>query len=203
MNEHPHHPAGVPLRASPWELAAAPPPERWDDWVELDAAAWPRRVERHFRCLPTICFNCESACGLLAFVDKSTGEIAKFEGNPVHPGSRGRTCAKGPATLNQIRDTERILAPLKRVGRRGEGRFEQVTWEDALRDIGGRIGRALREGRRDEIMYHVGRPGEDHFVLRMLQAWGVDGHNSHTNVCSAGARLGYALWCGSDRPSPD
>jgi anaerobic selenocysteine-containing dehydrogenase len=52
-------------------------------------------------------------------------------------------------------------------------------------------------------MYHVGRPGEDHFVLRMMQAWGVDGHNSHTNVCSASARLGYTLWMGADRPSPD
>ena len=49
----------------------------------------------------------------------------------------------------------------------------------------------------------AGRPGEDHFVLRMLQAWGVDGHNSHTNVCSASARLGYTLWMGADRPSPD
>ena len=64
-----------------------------DDWVELDPAAWPARREVHYRVLPTICFNCEAACGLLAFVDKRTGEIAKFEGNPVHPGSRGRTCA--------------------------------------------------------------------------------------------------------------
>jgi anaerobic selenocysteine-containing dehydrogenase len=198
-----HHPAGVPLRESPWELQTGPPPERWDDWVELDPGAWPKRVERHYRCIPTICFNCESACGLVAFVDKATGDIQKFEGNPVHPGSRGRTCAKGPATINQIHDTDRILKPLKRVGKRGEGRFEEVSWDSALKDIGGRIGAALREGRQDEIMYHVGRPGEDHFVMRMLQAWGVDGHNSHTNVCSAGARLGYALWCGSDRPSPD
>jgi anaerobic selenocysteine-containing dehydrogenase len=38
---------------------------------------------------------------------------------------------------------------------------------------------------------------------RVLQAWGVDGHNSHTNVCSSGARLGYTLWQGADRPSPD
>ena len=52
-------------------------------------------------------------------------------------------------------------------------------------------------------MYHVGRPGDDHFMRRLLTAWGVDGHNSHTNVCSASARTGYALWCGSDRPSPD
>jgi anaerobic selenocysteine-containing dehydrogenase len=38
---------------------------------------------------------------------------------------------------------------------------------------------------------------------RVLQSWGVDGHNSHTNVCSAAARLGYALWSGADRPAPD
>ena len=141
--------------------------------------------------------------GLLAFVDKATGEIEKFEGNPVHPGSRGRTCAKGPATINQVRDTERILTPLKRTGPRGSGHFEPVSWEAAIEDIGGRIRAALEDSRRDEVMYHVGRPGEDHFVLRMLQAWGVDGHNSHTNVCSASARLGYQLWMGADRPSPD
>ena len=103
-------------RHSPWELAVGPPPEKWGDWVELDADAWPERKQRHYRCVPTICFNCESACGLLAFVDKESGAIQKFEGNPVHPGSRGRTCAKGPATINQIRDPERITTPLKRVG---------------------------------------------------------------------------------------
>ena len=192
-----------PSFRAPFELAVGPPPERWDDWVELDARAWPRAVERHYRCVPTICFNCESACGLLAFVDKASGEIAKFEGNPVHPGSRGRTCAKGPATINQVRDPERILGPLKRKGPRGAGRWESVSWEAALDDIAARIRRALQEDRREEIMYHVGRPGEDHFVLRMLQAWGIDGHNSHTNVCSASARLGYSLWFGADRPSPD
>ena len=38
---------------------------------------------------------------------------------------------------------------------------------------------------------------------RVLKAWGIDGHNSHTNICSSSARLGYQLWQGSDRPSPD
>ncbi|MDH4309633.1 MAG: molybdopterin-dependent oxidoreductase, partial [Acidimicrobiia bacterium] len=70
-------------------------------------------------------------------------------------------------------------------------------------DIGGRIGAAVRDGRHDEIMYHVGRPGEDGFMDRTLKAWGVDGHNSHTNICSAGARTGYAMWMGFDRPSAD
>jgi anaerobic selenocysteine-containing dehydrogenase len=52
-------------------------------------------------------------------------------------------------------------------------------------------------------MYHVGRPGHDGYIERVLQAWGVDGHNSHTNICSSSARVGYALWQGADRPSPD
>ncbi len=184
-------------------LASFPPKERWDDWVELDSKAWPERVEKRYMLVPTTCFNCESACGLLAYVDKDTMQIRKFEGNPEHPGSRGRNCAKGPATLNQITDPDRILNPLKRAAGRGEGRWERVSWDEALDEIAGRIRKAMEEGRHNEVMYHVGRPGEDGFTERVMAAWGVDGHNSHTNVCSAGARAGYELWCGIDRPSPD
>ena len=184
-------------------LAAFPPKERWNDWVELDSKAWPKRVEKRYTLVPTACFNCESGCGLLAYVDKDTLQVRKFEGNPEHPGSRGRNCAKGPATINQVTDPDRILYPLKRVGERGEGRWERVSWDDALDDIAGRIARAMDEDRRNEIMYHVGRPGEDGYTERMLAGWGVDGHNSHTNICSSGARAGYAFWMGMDRPSPD
>ena len=184
-------------------LAAFPPPEHWDDWTELDPRALPARVERHYALVPTVCFNCEAACGLLAYVDKETLQIRKLEGNPLHPASRGRTCAKGPATLSQVRNPDRILYPLRRVGPRGGGGWERVTWEEALEDIAGRIRRCLQEGRRDQVVYHVGRPGEDLYTERVLQCWGVDGHNSHTNVCSAAARAGYAFWMGMDRPNPD
>ena len=48
-------------------------PTHWDDWVEWDAKAWPRKGWRGATCLvPTVCFNCESACGLMAYVDKET-----------------------------------------------------------------------------------------------------------------------------------
>jgi anaerobic selenocysteine-containing dehydrogenase len=184
-------------------LAAFPPKERWHDWVELDSRAWPERVERRVALVPTTCFNCESACGLLAYVDRETLQVRKFEGNPEHPGSRGRNCAKGPATLNQIQDPDRILFPLRRSGKRGEGKWEEVTWDEALDDIAGRIRQAIVDGRHNEVMYHVGRPGEDGFTERVLAAWGVDGHNSHTNICSSGARAGYMYWMGLDRPSPD
>src|SRR5438105_9304487 len=161
------------------DLASCPPPERWHDWIEYDAKAWPRKVEKHYEIIPTICFNCEAACGLMAYVDKETGRVKKFEGNPYHPGSRGRNCAKGPATINQIKDPERILYPLKRAGKRGEGKWVRVDWHEVLEEIGNRIGKAIRDGRQNEIMYHVGRPGHERYMDRVLKAWGIDGHNSH------------------------
>ena len=78
------------VRAATGPNATYPPPDRWDDWVEYDSRSWPKRVEKRYMLVPTLCFNCEAACGLLAYVDKETLEIRKFEGNPVHPGSRGR-----------------------------------------------------------------------------------------------------------------
>jgi len=180
-----------------------PDPSKWDDYVDFESTSWPTKDKRHYWIVPSICFNCESACGIIAYVDKENLTVRKIEGNPLHPGSRGRTCAKGVVTPNQLEDPDRILYPLKRDGERGSGKWQQVSWDEALDEIGGRIRKAIVENRRHELMYHVGRPGEDGYASRVVQAWGLDGHNSHTNVCSSSARLGHFLWCGNDRPSPD
>lgn len=187
----------------PGKLQQYPPADQWDDWEEYEATGWAKKEKKKYTIVPTTCFNCESACGLLAYVDKANGSVRKFEGNPYHPASRGKNCAKGPATINQINDPERILYPMKREGKRGDGNWKQVTWDEALDDIAGRIRKALQEKRNNEVVYHVGRPGHEGYMDRVLKSWGVDGHNSHTNVCSSGARFGYNLWHGYDRPSPD
>ncbi len=185
------------------DLQKYPPFDRWHEWTELDAKAWPDKVERNYTLVPTTCFNCEAGCGLVAYFDRDTDELVRFEGNPEHPGSRGRNCAKGPATVNQVHDPERVLYPMKRAGERGSGKWERISWDQALDEIGERIRTAIQEDRHNEIMYHVGRPGEDGYTERVLKAWGVDGHNSHTNICSSNARIGYQSWMGHDRPSSD
>jgi anaerobic selenocysteine-containing dehydrogenase len=185
------------------EFRSHPDPSEWNGFTDYESTSWPRKDRRKYWIVPSICFNCESACGILAYVDQETLDVRKIEGNPVHPGSRGRTCAKGVVTPNQLEDPDRILYPMRRSGARGEGLWTRVTWDEALADIGSRLRKAIVENRRNEIMYHVGRPGEDGYANRVLQAWGVDGHNSHTNVCSSSARLGHFLWTGDDRPSPD
>jgi anaerobic selenocysteine-containing dehydrogenase len=201
------HSEGQPKSAQPVAEGeaqhACPPPEHWDHWVELDSKSWPERKENAYMLVPTACFNCEAGCGLLAYVDKETRTMRKLVGNPFHPASRGRNCAKGPATLNQVEDEDRVLYPMKRVGARGAGKWERVSWDSVLDDIAARMRKAIQEGRNNEISYHVGRPGHEGFMEWVLRAWNVDGHNSHTNICSSGARFGYALWEGFDRPSPD
>ncbi len=200
---HADHPAALTPLNEPGNLSNYPPPEKWDDWVEYEATVWPQRRKRHYMIVPTSCFNCEAGCGLLSYIDKETMQVRKFEGNPYHPGSRGRNCAKGPATINQIQDSDRILYPQKRSGKRGDGKWERCSWDQVLDEIAAKIRLALQEERRNEVVYHVGRPGHEGYIDRVLQSWGVDGHNSHTNICSAGARFGYAIWHGFDRPSPD
>ena len=202
----PLNPAAMELEAPAGGLSEFPPVERWDDWIEYDPARWPRKVEKHYTLVPTICFNCEAGCGLLGIRRQArTSRSASSRAIPLHPGSRGRNCAKGPATINQVTDPERILYPMRacgaarrrQMGARDVGRSRSMTSP-------GESARRSCEGRRNEILYHVGRPGHELiYNQRILHAWGIDGHNSHTNVCSAGARTGYAFWHGADRPSPD
>ena len=144
----PNHPANDGAMQPGFD--AFPPSDQWEHWTERDPKAADGQQQRDYTIVPTTCFNCESACGLLAYVDKKTGEVRKFEGNPAHPGSRGRNCAKGPATLNQTEDPERILYPMRRVGPRGGGGWERCTWDDALDDLAGRIRAALTRGRAEQ-----------------------------------------------------
>ena len=97
------------MRVTP--LESFPPLDQWDDWAEYESTAWPRRVEKKYMLVPTTCFNCEAACGLVAYIDKETKQIRKLEGNPYHPGSRGRNCAKGPARPNCRTIATRVALP--------------------------------------------------------------------------------------------
>ncbi len=91
----PLHPAAANLERASVGLANFPAVEKWDDWVEYDTAQWPRKVEKHCRIIPTICFNCEAACGLVAIVDKDSHRI-----RPNRPTSRQRE--NGPARRSPI-----------------------------------------------------------------------------------------------------
>lgn len=76
-------------------LTNYPPPEKWDEWTEYEVRGWTRKQKKSYQIVPTVCFNCEASCGLLAYVNKEDGEVRKFEGHPLHPGSRGAQLRQG------------------------------------------------------------------------------------------------------------
>ena len=80
--------------------------------------------------IPSMCEMCVWRCGLLAKVD--SGKVVKLEGNPQHPHSLGHLCPRGQSGLMNTYDPDRVLSPLIRVGKRGEGLFRKASWEEAL-----------------------------------------------------------------------
>ncbi len=102
----------------------------------------------------TACGLCASRCAAIGYVEK--GYVVKIEGQPASTRTAGRLCAKGQAGINQIYDPDRILRPLRRVGKRGEGQWKQISWDEALDELTGRL-KALRdEGHPEKFMFHHG-----------------------------------------------
>ncbi|MBN2895586.1 MAG: molybdopterin-dependent oxidoreductase [Campylobacterales bacterium] len=209
---------------TPDTLSFYPPLEQWSDFQELSGEDWkrgginrkgvqsadnPNGIEVHdYMIVPTACSNCEASCGLTAWIDKKSFTVKKYMGNPLHPGSRGRNCAKGYAAQSQMYDPDRLAFPIKRApgSARGEGKWIRTTWDEAMSTIGKKMGDMLRKGdelSRKSVMYHVGRPNENGFVPSVWHSLGCDAYNSHTNICSANGRTPTIQWANDDRTSPD
>lgn len=209
---------------TPDTLSFYPPLDQWEGFQELDGTDWKRGgIDRHgvqseenpdgilvrdYMIVPTACSNCEASCGLTAWIDKKTLTVKKYMGNPLHPGSRGRNCAKGYAVQSQMYDPDRIPFPLKRApgSKRGEGKWIRTTWDEAMSTIGKKMGDTIRKGdllSRKSVMYHVGRPNENGFVPQVWETLGLDSYNSHTNICSSNGRTPTIWTANDDRTSPD
>lgn len=81
--------------------------------------------------------DCPDTCATLVTVER--GRAVRIQGDPNHPFTQGFLCAKVNRYLERTYHPERLLHPLKRVGKKGEGHFERVSWDEALDDIGRRL----------------------------------------------------------------
>ncbi len=98
--------------------------------------------------------DCPDSCGWTVTVeDQAAGPVAvQLRGNPAHPYSAGELCPKVNHYLDRVYSPDRVLHPLRRIGAKGEGRFERITWDEALTEIAERLHAAIAEHGAETVM---------------------------------------------------
>lgn len=145
---------------------------------------------------PTICFGCTNHCGVIGWVQD--GRVRKIEGNPLDPNSEGNICAKAQGMISYTYYPERLLYPLKRVGKRGEGKWKRVTWDQALDELAGKL-RPLRDnGVPEEFVFHYGRDKTKGFTKRFTNAFGTPHRLNRRSICSSNRRAPLMSYYGRD-----
>ncbi len=145
----------------------------------------------------TTCYMCACRCGI--DVHMKDGKVRHIEGNRDHPVNRGVLCAKGSAGIMQHLSPARLRAPLRRVGERGEGRFEEISWEEALQTVVDWI-KPLRETAPERFAFFTGRDQSQSFTGWWAQAFGTPNWAAHGGFCSVNMAaagiytMGGAFW---------
>ena len=80
-----------------------------------------------------VCQVCYCDCGMLTYM--RGGKVIKVEGDPDNPHNRGALCAQGRSARQMLYNPDRLKYPLKRVDERGSGKWERITWDEALDTI--------------------------------------------------------------------
>ena len=148
---------------------------------------WPDRNKyKDVKRVPSMCQLCSTVCGIVGYV--KDGRVIKIEGNPNDPNSRGYLCARGQAGLNHLYHPERLLYPMRRVGKRGEGKWKRISWDEALDKIAERLKAVRESGKPEEFAFHQGRQRSKDALARFLKAFGTNTQLSHRALCSGNRR---------------
>ena len=139
------------------------------------------------KAIPSACWQCVSRCPIIGYVED--GKLVKVEGQPNSIRTDGKICAKAQAGPNQVYDPDRILYPMKRVGKRGEGKWKRISWDDALTEVAGRLKKLRDDGHPEKFMFHYGRMKASSSKLiksLFLANYGTGTVGNHTSICEGG-----------------
>ncbi len=144
--------------------------------------------------IPGACpLDCPDTCSWEVTV--RDGVAVGLRGNREHPFTRGALCVKVNRYLEHSRAADRILHPMRRVGPKGSGRFERITWDEALSEISVRLTAIIDEHGGEAIWPYQGTgtlgfiQGESGQAGRRF--WNVLGASEHDlNICSRAGNVG-------------
>ena len=145
------------------------------------------------RYVPTVCLLCPSGCGIWARV--VDGRLVKLEGSPIHPINLGALCPKGQSAPELLYNPDRIQGPLRRIGERGEGKWEPINWETALSLVAQRLTDLRADGHpeRFSFLYGETRGQMRDLISHFTQAIGSPNAVSHDSLNIEAAKLAHLL----------
>ena len=145
----------------------------------------------------TTCYMCACRCGIN--VHLKSGRVSYIEGNRDHPVNKGVLCAKGASGIMQITAPSRLQTPLRRVGPRGSGAFEPISWDEALALAVSWL-KPLRETAPEKLAFFTGRDQSQSLTSWWAQAYGTPNYAAHGGFCSVNMAaagiytIGGAFW---------
>ena len=146
----------------------------------------------------SICTICDpgTQCGLDLFV--KDGKIIKVEGTREAPHSHGSLCAKGAATRQYVYSPDRVMAPLRRTGERGQGQFEEITWDEALDEIAQKLNAIKAEHGAESVIFFAGYPKHHRaFLQRLAIDFGSPNYCTESSTCSTAVIMAQQLTYGA------
>jgi len=120
-------------------------------------------------------------CGLIAEV--KSGVITKLDPNPKFLKSRGMLCARGNAGINRLYDPDRLKYPLLRQGKRGEGKWKRLAWDDALDLLAERFQEIAKKYTRCGVLFTPGSDMQSTFVHWFAEVFGSYNVTTHESNC--------------------
>ena len=145
----------------------------------------------------TTCYMCACRCGINVHLKQ--GKVAYIEGNRDHPVNKGVLCAKGSAGIMQVNAPSRLQTPLKRVGPRGSGEFEEISWDEAL-SMATNLLEPIRKNNPEKLAFFTGRDQSQSFTSFWAQNFGTPNYAAHGGFCSVNMAaagiytMGGAFW---------
>ena len=141
------------------------------------------------------CNLCYRMCGVLVHV--SNGKVTRVEGDPQCPANMGSLCEKGLAAVETFYHPDRLKYPLKRMGARGEGKWQRISWDEALKTIAKAMNRAKETHGAESVAFSHGDPkGFEHYLVRLCNVFGTPNISDTRTVCSIPRRFGATITYG-------
>jgi thiosulfate reductase/polysulfide reductase chain A len=148
----------------------------WRCLAQATVANGPK-VSTHY----SACDMCFNKCGLIARVED--GLVRKLDPNPHYLKSRGMLCARGNAGIRQLYDPNRLKYPLLRKGARGEGKWQRLSWDQALDLAAEKLQSIGERYTRCGTVFNAGTDTQSTFVHRFAEAYGSYNTISHESNC--------------------